>query len=37
MDMKQFVGQWRIVEMEVWNQDYVDMDDLMVEYGFAED
>jgi hypothetical protein len=26
MDMKQFVGQWRIVEMEVWDQDYVDME-----------
>ena len=24
--MKQFVGKWRIVEMEVWDQDYVDME-----------
>lgn len=23
--MKAFVGKWRIVEMEVWGQDYVDM------------
>ena len=22
---KPFVGKWRIVEMEVWGQDYVDM------------
>lgn len=26
MNMKQFVGQWRIVEMAVWDQDYVDME-----------
>jgi len=26
MDMQQFVGQWRIVEMAVWDQDYVDME-----------
>ncbi len=26
MDIKQFAGQWRIVEMAVWNQDYVDME-----------
>jgi hypothetical protein len=24
--MKQYVGKWRIVEMEVWDQDYVDME-----------
>ena len=24
--MKRFVGKWRIVEMEVWDQDYVDME-----------
>ena len=25
-NMKQFVGKWRIAEMEVWDQDYVDME-----------
>ncbi len=24
--MEPFVGKWRIVEMEVWGQDYVDME-----------
>ena len=24
--MKQFSGKWRIVEMEVWGKDYVDME-----------
>lgn len=24
--IKQFVGKWRIVEMEVWDQEYVDME-----------
>ncbi|AOV16761.1 hypothetical protein BJI67_06520 [Acidihalobacter aeolianus] len=24
--MKPFTGNWRIVEMEVWDQDYVDME-----------
>ncbi len=24
--MKPFAGKWRIVEMEVWDQDYVDME-----------
>ena len=24
--MKQFSGKWRIVEMEVWDQDYIDME-----------
>jgi len=24
--MRQFTGKWRIVEMEVWDQDYVDME-----------
>lgn len=24
--MKPFAGKWRIVEMEVWGQDYVDME-----------
>ena len=24
--MKPFVGKWRITEMEVWDQDYVDME-----------
>jgi len=24
--MKAFAGKWRIVEMEVWDQDYVDME-----------
>lgn len=24
--MKPFTGKWRIVEMEVWDQDYVDME-----------
>lgn len=24
--MKLFVGKWRIVEMEVWDQEYVDME-----------
>ncbi len=24
--MKPFIGKWRIVEMEVWDQDYVDME-----------
>ena len=24
--MKLFAGKWRIVEMEVWDQDYVDME-----------
>ena len=24
--MKPFAGNWRIVEMEVWDQDYVDME-----------
>jgi hypothetical protein len=24
--MKQLVGKWRIVEMEVWDQEYVDME-----------
>lgn len=24
--MKPFVGKWRIAEMEVWGQDYVDME-----------
>jgi hypothetical protein len=24
--MRQFAGKWRIVEMEVWGQDYVDME-----------
>ncbi len=24
--MKQFAGKWRIVEMELWDQDYVDME-----------
>lgn len=24
--MKPFAGKWRIVEMEVWDQEYIDMD-----------
>jgi hypothetical protein len=24
--MRPFVGTWRIVEMEVWDQDYVNME-----------
>ena len=24
--LKQFAGKWRIVEMEMWDQDYVDME-----------
>ncbi|SFM58430.1 hypothetical protein SAMN05421880_12216 [Nitrosomonas nitrosa] len=24
--MKQFAGKWRIVEMEIWDQDYVDIE-----------
>jgi len=24
--MKQFAGKWRIVEMELWDQEYVDME-----------
>ena len=24
--LKAFAGKWRIVEMEVWDQDYVDME-----------